>query len=153
MSERIEFNLKKFLSLPLNDGFQYQSKDGSCGCIKGNFERSRLVHSLPVGPQYMAMSILYGQPIGVSMNSTVGKIKLSVYDRFNRIQWNQKISLLPSTKLQTVLDVGEDILLKGYPQKAKLYVAFMLKKHNLVDFVNADVATVEVESCPQPTTV
>lgn len=33
-----DFNVKKFLSLPLNNGGRFYAEDLSCGCVKGNFK-------------------------------------------------------------------------------------------------------------------
>lgn len=52
-------------------------------------------------------------------------------------------------KLAEVLDIGEFILRKGFPQKGKLFTAYALEKFNLVEFINRDeqeVKKVELSS-------
>jgi hypothetical protein len=130
----MKFDMKKFLSSPLNDGSTYWNYDDGCGCVKSVFNESleeplvyrsklSLTETADPGPfmaVYGSPTCYVGQPIGGEVIKNINK------------------------KLKEVLDVGEHILIKGYPQKAKLYVAHMLEKFNLVELINTEV---EVKEC------
>jgi hypothetical protein len=131
----LNFNLKKFLSLPLNDGTTYESY-GGCGCIKGNFTRSTVFNS-----SFFAYS-LCGAPAfpQVSTLSNLSRDLISQAKAFGYQPKTQRtLGTLHDTddRLSKTLDIGEYILLRGYPQKAKLYVAHMIEKYNLCNIVAA----------------
>lgn len=130
----MKIDLKKFLSLPLNDGTEYWNYTKCCGCIKGIFNES-LINSGHQASDFftacdmvMFMGSRYGLPICSMSKPELGPLRLG--------RWEVRSSL-PCTnpKLAQALDIGEYILLRGYPQKGKLYVAHMVEKFQLCEIV------------------
>jgi hypothetical protein len=114
------FNVKKFLSLPLNNGKRYIESNGSCGCIKGNF-----VASLD---EFHCDSIYY--------ESSDSNYYVPIPRMFSRLAVNtsspeflQNIDL----KMLQILNLAEDILLyREKPQRAKLFLVRALRKYGYI---------------------
>lgn len=130
----IKLDKKKFLELPLNDGMAYWNAEG-CGRIKGIFsEASNLSEKFDSD-----LRLALGPPICKVENfdgyATYTRISREKRTPFKKAGYGGQISdVFP--KLAQVLDIGEYILLKGYPQKAKLYVLHMIEKFNLCEIID-----------------
>ena len=110
----LKLDVKKFLSLPLNDGTRYFDFSGTCGCIKGNFSLCSnmvsIVDSSKTYPLSLADVLEYILPVGYSTNRFIGEIHFT------------------DPILGQILNRAEDILRTHHrPQYAKLFLIRALR--------------------------
>jgi hypothetical protein len=130
----LNFDVKKFLSLPLNNGSRLLSDDG-CGCIKGNF-------GVVLGFNKDKTAIRFGIRLDKTIRTKEAHI-LSLADlslAFSADTISQLLLLLASDwagyhqpLLQKILDRGEELLVVDKrPQYAKLFVVRALRMFKFI---------------------
>ena len=137
----LKLNLKQFLLLPLNSGLNPWNTNSDCGCIKGNFYKTLLPEATPVEIN-ANLAKLFGNPICGTDPVTLGK----VYDKDGIRYAKPALATIHQShpKLGEVLDIAEMILINGFPQRAKDYVATMIRKFNLCEITDDFIRESEV---------
>ena len=115
------FDVKKFLSLQLNDGSFY--KDAACGCIKGNFVAAFLPQLAETkGYDWDFWTNLRHRRVGYKYSQTIKEEFLRNSSHLRRFD----------EQLADILDHAEEMLWKQKPQRAKLFLIRALRKYGYI---------------------
>lgn len=120
------FDVKKFLSLPLNGGSNYigGSFEGeTCGCIKGNFARS--MEKLKSQPEHIINQFCAVTLRNLTMDWDTGKKRSR--QRMESLNNNPRHIYHINPQLSNILDRSECMLINGKPQLAKLFLIRALR--------------------------
>lgn len=130
---KLQLDVRKLLSLPVNNGTDAFVGSDGCGCAKGNFYRATTSEALSYGEADIDTRRIYCQYVPISESTNQNKLLQMVLNRAEEIHIGLHKNETPAERRESL---QRKKVLPSRPQFAKLWLLRALRMFNLVDFVN-----------------